>query len=155
MEEKKKNVYEIVLAYAAVKHKGQKRRDGSPYIEHPMTVAKLVEGSGYTGKKYIAAALLHDVLEDTDATEEEMKGIVTDDVIRAVRLLTRGKGQDEAKYLSSRTAIRSTICGTVPTQGSQDRQEAAGTENLLNGILTKQSSITAASFLTHWTDSLR
>ena len=94
------NVYEEVLAFAAVKHKGQKRRDGSPYINHPLAVAGLVNKSEYDKKeKHIAAALLHDVLEDTDATEEELKKIVTDDVIKAVRILTRGKGQDEAEYV--------------------------------------------------------
>jgi len=56
--------------FAAAAHAGQRRRHGTPYIEHPVAVAWLAfELFGVTDGEVLAAALLHDVLEDTDATD--------------------------------------------------------------------------------------
>jgi (p)ppGpp synthase/HD superfamily hydrolase len=56
--------------FAAAAHGGQRRRHGPPYIEHPVAVAWLAhERFGVTDGEVLAAALLHDVLEDTDLTD--------------------------------------------------------------------------------------
>jgi (p)ppGpp synthase/HD superfamily hydrolase len=56
--------------FARDAHAGQRRRHGPPYIEHPVAVAWLAfERFGVSGGEVLAAALLHDVLEDTDATD--------------------------------------------------------------------------------------
>jgi (p)ppGpp synthase/HD superfamily hydrolase len=56
--------------FADTAHRGQRRRHGTPYIEHPVTVAWLAhETFGVTGGEVLAAALLHDVIEDTDCTD--------------------------------------------------------------------------------------
>jgi len=56
--------------FAATAHAGQRRRHGTPYIEHPVAVARLAfERFGVTDGEVLAAALLHDVLEDTDMTD--------------------------------------------------------------------------------------
>jgi GTP pyrophosphokinase len=56
--------------FAADAHRGQRRRHGTPYIEHPVTVARLAhEQFGVVCGEVLAAGLLHDVLEDTHATD--------------------------------------------------------------------------------------
>ena len=60
--------------FAAVKHRGQRRMNGDfPYINHPLGVARiLTEEAGVTDATTLAAAILHDTLEDTDATSAEL-----------------------------------------------------------------------------------
>ena len=64
------------LEFASIKHKDQRRKDAeaSPYINHPIALAKVlcVEG-GITNTKLICAALLHDTIEDTETTAEELQ----------------------------------------------------------------------------------
>jgi len=75
------NLIEKAVQIALEAHKEQKRKhDGSPYIVHPFMVALQVARHGFD-EKTIAAALVHDVLEDTDVTEafltDELWGEVT------------------------------------------------------------------------------
>lgn len=91
-------LFSKAVHFAAQKHETQTRRDGSPYILHPLKVAEIVRDSGYD-IRYQIVALLHDILEDTDATEEELL-FFGQDICEAVKLLTRLKGMDEAEYLA-------------------------------------------------------
>ncbi|MEC4814660.1 MAG: HD domain-containing protein [Scytonema sp. PMC 1069.18] len=61
--------------FAATKHRNQRRRDkeASPYINHPIAVSNLLCVSGITDPTVIVVALLHDTVEDTDATFEEIE----------------------------------------------------------------------------------
>lgn len=67
------DVFERALCYATEKHSGQVRKlSESPYILHPIEVAAIV-GTMTDDKDILAAAVLHDTVEDTDATIEELK----------------------------------------------------------------------------------
>src|SRR5689334_3900594 len=61
------------LAFAAYKHRLQRRKDpeASPYINHPIALAHVLAGAGITNAKILAAAVLHDTIEDTETTYEE------------------------------------------------------------------------------------
>jgi guanosine-3',5'-bis(diphosphate) 3'-pyrophosphohydrolase len=64
------------LAFAARKHRDQRRKDAeaSPYINHPIALADvLVNEAGVTDVKVLCAALLHDTIEDTKTTAEELE----------------------------------------------------------------------------------
>lgn len=85
------------IAFAAAKHANQKRKDGTPYIYHPIAVAEMLKKYEYN-TDYQIAAVLHDVLEDTDAADDEVKEFGRP-VYEAVKLVTRPDGMDEAEYV--------------------------------------------------------
>lgn len=77
---KTRDAVQLVLEaaqFAAHKHKDQRRKDskGSPYINHPIALANILRGEGrVTDEVAIAAALLHDTIEDTETSYEELRG---------------------------------------------------------------------------------
>ncbi len=79
------------VEYAREKHKDQKRKDGSPYIIHPLSVAEVVAEMGLD-MDAILGALLHDCIEDTDASFEEIAklcGTCVAELVEGVTKLTR------------------------------------------------------------------
>ena len=90
--------YEQALCFAAKKHEGQTRQGGAPYITHPVAVSEMLKEQGY-GVEYQITGLFHDLLEDTDATEQEIADIGGERVLSAVKLLTKTKGYDMAEYI--------------------------------------------------------
>ena len=99
-------IKEIVISaynYAKEKHDGQKRkRSNLDYITHPKAVARIIED--LTKKDYlVAVALLHDVLEDTDATYLDIVGEFGQHVATLVMELTetpeKRKGRKKVDYL--------------------------------------------------------
>ena len=68
-------IYRFLCAveFAAEKHKYQTRKTGGSYITHPVAVARLLSQVGVADPDVLAAAVLHDTVEDTDATIEEIK----------------------------------------------------------------------------------
>ena len=79
-------------------HSDQRRKSGEPYIYHPIAVAKIVAYEIGLGATSIAAALLHDVVEDTYYTIEDMERLFGQNIARIVSGLTKisrlNKGQD-------------------------------------------------------------
>ena len=92
--------YRLALEFAKAKHKGQKRIGGDDYITHPIAVSQIVKNQGFD-EIYQIAALFHDLLEDTDATEEEILKYGNQKILEAVILLTKKKGYDMAEYVGS------------------------------------------------------
>ena len=79
-------------------HSQQRRKTGEPYIFHPIAVAKIVAMEIGLGATSIAAALLHDVVEDTDYTLDDMEQLFGETIARIVNGLTKisqiNKGQN-------------------------------------------------------------
>ncbi|MCE1200420.1 MAG: HD domain-containing protein, partial [Marinilabiliales bacterium] len=61
--------------FASAAHMGVRRRSGEPYIIHPLSVAKIVAGEIGLGTKSVVAAILHDVVEDTDYTIQDIENM--------------------------------------------------------------------------------
>ena len=79
------------VEYADQKHKQQKRKDGSPYIIHPLAVAEIVAEMGLDTDA-VLGALLHDCIEDTDASHDDIArlfGNTTAELVEGVTKLTR------------------------------------------------------------------
>ncbi|NDV68202.1 bifunctional (p)ppGpp synthetase/guanosine-3',5'-bis(diphosphate) 3'-pyrophosphohydrolase [Dysgonomonas sp. 25] len=75
--------------FAREAHKGARRRSGEPYIMHPLAVARIVCGEIGLGSTSICAALLHDVVEDTEYTTEDLTNLFGEKIARIVDGLTK------------------------------------------------------------------
>lgn len=87
-----------VIIFAAVKHQGQVRKDTdhSPYITHPLAVARAIAEIGRVGDKLVLkAAILHDTIEDTDTTAEEIRQAFGEDVLKIVLEVTDDKSHEK------------------------------------------------------------
>ena len=87
---------ESAIEIAVSAHKGQTRKDGSPYILHPLRLMMSVQSES---EKIVA--ILHDVVEDTDVTlaQIQQKGF-SDEVVDALRLVTHNPSQTYDDYIS-------------------------------------------------------
>ena len=90
----------LALEFAKAKHRGQKRIGGEDYITHPIAVSKIIKNQGFD-ENYQITALFHDLLEDTDTTEEEILKYGNQEILEAVKLLTKKKGYDMAEYINA------------------------------------------------------
>ena len=91
MPGKDTSLIEQAIRYAEDKHSAQKRKDGSPYIIHPLAVAEIVAEMGLDTDA-VLGALLHDCIEDTDASRDEIArlfGDATAEMVEGVTKLTR------------------------------------------------------------------
>lgn len=82
------------LKFAALKHRDQRRKDieASPYINHPIDLANvLINEANITDANMIVAAILHDTVEDTDTTIEELKAEFSNKIAEIVMEVTDDK----------------------------------------------------------------
>jgi len=95
---------QVAHAYelARTAHAGQMRDEGTPYILHPVRVATILSDElGLYSSKLACAALLHDVIEDSDVTREQLNLEFGDSVARIVWLLTKLPEVSLAAYLAA------------------------------------------------------
>ncbi|WP_439333644.1 RelA/SpoT family protein [Trebonia kvetii] len=98
----KADIHQVERAYEVVAywHRGQTRKSGDPYITHPLAVATILAELGMNTET-ICAALLHDTIEDTDYTLNELRSEFGEDVAALVDGVTR---LDKVKYGASAEA---------------------------------------------------
>jgi guanosine-3',5'-bis(diphosphate) 3'-pyrophosphohydrolase len=99
------------LSFAAHKHRFQRRKDAdaTPYINHPIEVARiLIEVGGQTDIDLLVAAVLHDCIEDTETTPEEIASLFGTEVLSIVLEVTDDKRlpKEERKRLQVAHAAR-------------------------------------------------
>ena len=112
-----KDQLELARSIAYKAHDGQFRRDGiTPYIEHPKTVAGIVLKAGLSPQNEctaLAVAWLHDVLEDTEVTEDELQSLGVDPVIiDYVATLSKNEDEDYDDFIDR--IINSNGSGSIP-----------------------------------------
>ena len=120
--------YQLVLKafeFANEAHKGVRRRSGEPYILHPISVAKIVVDEIGLGCKSICAALLHDVVEDTGYTVEDIRGLFGDKIATLVDGLTKIK----------------TVLDNEDRKGSTGGTESLQAENFKRILLTLNDDV--------------
>ena len=89
---KKVEIIDKAFKFARDAHQGIRRRSGEPYILHPIAVATIVNQEIGLGSTSISAALLHDVVEDTDYTVEDIEAQFGEKIARIVDGLTKISG---------------------------------------------------------------
>lgn len=98
------------LAFATKAHLGQKRSGGAPYIAHPVRVAQTIEKykQSHNLDDLISAAYLHDTIEDTGTTHEDLKALFGGLVASLVQELTSDKEKikqmGKSQYLANKMA---------------------------------------------------
>ena len=89
---KKVEIITKAFNFAKHAHKGVRRLSGEPYIMHPLAVAQIVSSEIGLGSTSICAALLHDVVEDTDYTVEDLENMFGPKIAQIVDGLTKISG---------------------------------------------------------------
>ena len=100
---KKIEIIKRAYNFAREAHKGVRRRSGEPYILHPIEVARIVSQEIGLGSTSICAALLHDVVEDTDYTVEDIENLFGSKIASIVEGLTKISGGVVADHISLQT----------------------------------------------------
>ena len=102
-----RNAYEL----AAEAHKEQKRKTGEPYITHPIAVALFVAEELELGANPVMAAFLHDVVEDTQYTIEDIRERFGEDVAFLVGVVTKQKKEkyDKSKQVDNYRQILASV----------------------------------------------
>jgi len=98
---KKVEIITKAFNFAKSAHKGIRRRSGEAYILHPLAVARIVSGEIGMGSTSICSALLHDVVEDTDYTIEDIANLFGPKIAQIVEGLTKISGGIFAEHASA------------------------------------------------------
>jgi (p)ppGpp synthase/HD superfamily hydrolase len=95
------------LEFAASRHRGQRREaDGAPFILHPLEVAQLLRGHDYPDH-VIAAAVLHDIVEDAHVEYAELEQRFGEEVARLVRAVS--EPSSEGPYRERKARLRAVV----------------------------------------------
>lgn len=131
------------IAYEA--HDGQMDKSGLPYIFHPYTVAQSMEDEITT-----CVALLHDVMEDTDITDEELSQQFPEEVMRPLRLLTHDPSESYMDYIEKLAADPVAVAVKMADLAhNMDQSRVAGTNISPEQIAHWNEKYTAARQYLH------
>ncbi len=100
---KKTEIITKAFRFAEKAHRGVKRRSGEPYIMHPLAVARICCREIGLGSTSICSALLHDVVEDTEFTIEDIRNLFGDRIATIVEGLTKISGGIFGEHASTQT----------------------------------------------------
>lgn len=89
------------IVFMKDKHGNQTRIGDEPYYTHPLSVGKILCEKGYASDRYYLTGLFHDLLEDTDATADEILQFGGVQVLEAVKLLTKSEGYIMDEYIEN------------------------------------------------------
>lgn len=80
-------------SYAATQHRDQRRKDltASPFINHPIQVAEVLASAGVENVELLCASLLHDTIEDTDSSEQDIERLFGAEILGLVQEVTDDK----------------------------------------------------------------
>ena len=90
-------------------HKDMRRRSGEPYIYHPLAVAYVTANDIGLGATSITCALLHDVVEDTDYTLDDIRDMFGDEVARIIDGLTKIEGVEDTQISAQAENFRKVL----------------------------------------------
>ena len=122
--------------FANKAHEGVRRRSGEPYILHPIAVAKVVVQEIGLGYKSIVAALLHDVVEDTEYTVEDISRLFGEKIASLVDGLTKIKSAMDTKH--SEAAADGIL---YPGKLTQIQEKSLQAENFKRILLTLNDDV--------------
>ena len=121
---------ERAYEFAATAHEGQFRKSGEPYILHPIATARALVGIQFIDVETLSAALLHDVVEDTGRTVDELEQVFSTKIARLVDGVTKlGITASKVAQADETTAAR------------QARDKAAQAENLRKMVLAMAEDV--------------
>lgn len=101
------------IEFCSQAHEGQKRKQGIPYVSHPVSVGFILQSAGYS-EEVIIAGILHDVLEDTDRTEGEISEIFGKQVVDLIKGVTENTNikvwqEKKRKYIENLKNVNNDI----------------------------------------------
>ncbi len=132
-----KEEYEGVIRafeFANEAHKGVRRRSGEPYILHPIAVAKIVVQEIGLGYKSIVTALLHDIVEDTEYTVEDLSRLFGEKVASLVDGLTKIKSAMDSNHNKAQGGDRN-------AKLSENQEKSLQAENFKRILLTLNDDV--------------
>lgn len=98
----KSEIENLAYEFARYWHDGQFRNDNiTPYIVHPISVVGLLKSWGVGDSETIAAAYLHDLLEDTEVNEEQIRKVFGLNILNKVKKLTHSKDVSKNQYMEN------------------------------------------------------
>ena len=124
--EQEMEVVKRAFDFANAAHRNVRRRSGEPYMLHPIAVAQIVVDDIGLGYKSISAALLHDVVEDTDYTVEDIRERFGDKIASLVDGLTK---------------IKNVLDTEQKTRGTDITQQSLQAENFKRILLTLNDDV--------------
>lgn len=115
-------------------HGGVRRRSGEPYLLHPIAVAKIVVDEIGLGVKSVVAALLHDVVEDTEYTVEDMERIFGPKIAKMVDGLTKMSGVFNADTSEQAEYFRKSCSRFRTRAGDPDQNRRPPAQHAYAGV---------------------